>query len=180
MFGKVIDLIVRNGRMLSVLLIVVVAANALFQTYTHKTTALTAWKGGGFGMYTTPHVESRSVWLTFKREDGVVQLRVWPEAQGMTEWRDSLNLSQSGSLGRITSMAEGMSYFPRTSNADPLLELASRIRWREDLRGGMKPADGKTFEEVEISVQVYENEFDIRAGTLTRVQVYDRTGGQGS
>ena len=69
MFGKLFDWTGRNARMLIVGLAVVVAANVLFQAYTHKTTPLLAWKGGGFGMYTEPHAEDRSVWLRFNGTD---------------------------------------------------------------------------------------------------------------
>ena len=61
----------KNAKVLATLLVVLVVVNVGLQFYTHKTTALTPWKGGGFGMYTEPHADNRTVWLEMRSGDPV-------------------------------------------------------------------------------------------------------------
>ena len=153
-------------------LAVLAAANVLIQLYTHKTTALTAWKGGGFGMYTEPHVDSRSVWLTFTIGGQSAHLRLWPESEAMSVWRADISVQNSAALGRITDAAEQLRYYPDHGAAADLLTTATRVRWRDTLTGGVRPARGKTFARQAMSLQVFENAYDIHAQTLSNVLVY--------
>lgn len=159
-------------------LAVCVAANVLLQAYIHKTTPLLAWKGGGFGMYTEPHAEDRSVWLRFNGADGTADVRIWPETAAFIAWRDKGGLRGTAFLNGISYQAERFRYFPRAGQADALIGMAARLRWPENMVGDVKPAEGKVFKRADISIVVYENRYDVQAQEVTRTSVFDRTGGQ--
>lgn len=178
MFGKFFDWTGQNAHLVIAALAMVVAANVLFQAYTHKTTPLLAWKGGGFGMYTEPHAEDRSVWLTFKGADGTASVRVWPETPNYIAWRDKGGLRGTAFLNTITYQAERLRYYPRAGQADALIVLAARLRWPESMIGGVKPVEGKGFKANNISITVFENRYDVKAQHVVRTSVFDRTGGQ--
>jgi len=63
-------------------------------------------------MYTEPHVETRSVWMRFSVGGESSQLRLWPESEAMTIWRDEVSLKGRIALGKITSAAEYITIFP--------------------------------------------------------------------
>lgn len=178
MFGKLFDWTGRNARMLIVGLAVVVAANVLFQAYTHKTTPLLAWKGGGFGMYTEPHAEDRGVWLRFNGTDGTASVRIWPETAEFIAWRDKGGLRGTAFLNGISYQAERFRYYPRDGQADALIGMAARLRWPENIVGDVKPVEGKVFKKDNISIVVYENRYNVKAQEVVRTSVFDRTGGQ--
>ncbi len=123
-------------------------------------------------MYTEPHVDARSVWLTFEQGGETAHLRLWPQSDAMADWRSQVSLGGSAALGRITAAAERLRYYPGDAAAKALLDNASRVRWRHDLSGGMTPDQGKTFSQGALSLQIFENEHDIRASSITRVPVY--------
>ena len=178
MFGKLYEWTGRNARLAIAVLAIVVGGNVLFQTYTHKTTPLLAWKGGGFGMYTEPHAEDRSVWLTFEGAEGSASVRIWPETTNFTSWRDQGNLRGTAFLNMITYQAERFRYYPRKGQADALIGLAARLRWPENMVGNVKPKEGKAFKQNKIKITVFENRYDVKAQEVVRTSIFVRTGGQ--
>lgn len=176
MFGKLYDWSGRNARLVITVLAVLVAGNVVLQAYTHKTTPLLAWKGGGFGMYTEPHAEDRSVWLTFQGAEGTASVRVWPETADYTAWRDKGGLRGAAFLNTITDQAERFRYYPRSGQAESLIGLAARLRWPENMVGDVKPTAGKAFQRNDITVTVYENRYDVQAQKVVRTAVFEQSG----
>lgn len=111
-------------------LAILISAVALHQFITSQNRVLTAWKGGGFGMYTTPHgVNARA---TFLIVDGH-SLRLAPLDPAFEAWMDSVHPSSAAFLKRMTEMADEMRTYPRKGNADRLMRAAARVRWDGDL-----------------------------------------------
>ena len=176
MIGRLVDLIGARAGALVIALALLAAGNVALQMFTHKSTALTAWKGGGFGMYTEPHPDSRSVWLTFSTGVETSSLRLWPEAENMTDWRGEVSLKGRKSLGKVTAMAERLRFYPSKEAAHELLALVLRIRWKQELTGGLSPKEGKTFSSEDISLEIFENAYDIKSQRLNRLRVFGLKG----
>lgn len=176
MFGKLFDWTGSHARLLISLLALIVAGNVLFQAYTHKTTPLLAWKGGGFGMYTEPHKEDRSVWIMFTGANGKASVRLWPATAEFAAWQDKAGSRGTQFLNRIQGSSERFLYYPRVGQADELIGLAARVRWPENLVGDVAPAEGKVFKTSDISIFVYENRYDVQGQNVGRTAVFERTG----
>ncbi len=177
MFEKMFIWTGQKAALLIAGLAVVVSANVLFQAYTHKTTPLLAWKGGGFGMYTEPHVEDRSVWIILKGAEGAANVRVWPETPEFSAWRDLASLRGTNFLNQITTSAENVRYYPRDNQADALINLAARVGWHDSVIGDVVPAEGKVFKRKDISVVVYENRYDVSGQRVIRSAIFELNGG---
>jgi hypothetical protein len=172
-----INLIGKHAKLLAVVLVVLVVANVCFQFYTHKTTALTPWKGGGFGMYTEPHADGRTVWLEMQGASSVVQMRVYPENEIIRAWIDGVSLGGGKALSTISNQAAGLRHFPNEKKANELVQSAARIGWLDQITGGVKPKDGATFKPEDIRVIVYENLQDMNAAKLKRRLVFEMPDG---
>lgn len=177
MLAKLINLIGRQANLAVSLLAVLVAANVLVQLYTHKTTALTAWKGGGFGMYTEPHAEDRSVWIQLVGADSTANIRLWPASKEFLNWRELAGVAGRAFLDDFQQKAERMRFYPRNSGADALVNRASRVRWPENLVGETVPKQGRVFAKSDIRVIVYENSYELAKQTVTRRVVFERKAG---
>lgn len=177
MIDGIISLIGRNAKPLTAFLVGLIIANVCFQFYTHKTTALTPWKGGGFGMYTETHVDNRTVWLEFEGANGTTQLRIYPENEGIRTWVEGVSLKGGTVLQSITNQAAGLRYYPGSKDADALIASASRIGWLQELTSDVTPKDGKTFKSDDIRVLIYENIQDMQAGVLKRRIVFATSAG---
>ena len=177
MIDGIINLIGKNARFLAIGLICLIVANAGFQFYTHKTTALTAWKGGGFGMYTEPHADGRTVWLEMRGNDGTVEMRVHPENEELRIWIDGVSLRGGAALQIISKQAEGLRYYPDKEKADALIKSVARIGWLDSITGGVAPKVGKTFKPEDIRVLVYDTVQNMQEKTLTRSKVFDTSDG---
>lgn len=172
MIDRFINLIGKNVKLLAIALVVLIVANVCFQFYTHKTTALTPWKGGGFGMYTEPHADGRTVWLEMQGTGGVAQMRVYPENEGIRAWIDGVSLRGGAALSTISRQAAGLRHFPDDRQANALIQSAARIGWLDQLTGGVKPKEGATFKPEDIRVIVYENMQDMQASKLKRRLIF--------
>lgn len=178
MFSKMLNWVGVRAKAAVTLLALVVAANVILQMYTHKTTALTAWKGGGFGMYTEPHGEDRSVWLQVAGVDGIASIRLWPPTDAFQDWRDSAGVSGRTFLDGFQRRAARMRFFPRESGAQDLISRAARMRWPENQLGTVTPREGRLFAKTDIHLIVYENRFDIASKSVTRYAVFEYGGGE--
>lgn len=177
MIDGIINSIGRHAKLLAMLLVGLIVVNVFFQFYTHKTTALTAWKGGGFGMYTVPHPDGRTIWLEMQGKDGVAEIRVYPENENLREWINGVSLRGGAVLQAITTQAALMRYFPDEQKAAALIDRVARIRWLDSFTGGISPKDGETFKPEDIHIRVYDNVQDMQAGTIKRVIVLDTSAG---
>ena len=149
-------------------LALVVAGNVLLQLFMHKTTPLTAWKGGGFGMYTEPHAEARGVWLFLKGTNGTAQVQLWPESADLKRWREGVSPKAASFLGGLVRDAERMRYYPTQANAQRLAKQASRVRWPETVIGPVTPANGKSFKGAEVVIEVTETDLDVATATANQ------------
>ena len=177
MVDRFINLIGRNAKSLATVLICLIITNVFFQFFTHKTTALTAWKGGGFGMYTAPHPDGRAVWLELQGQDGFVEIRVYPENEDLRNWINGVSLQGGAALRTITTQASLLRYFPDEKNAISLIDSVARIRWLSSLTKGISPKEGQTFKPEDIHVRVYDKVQDMQSGTIKRVIVLDTSAG---
>ncbi len=176
MVDGIIKLIGKNARLLVIALVGLIIANAGFQFYTHKTTALTAWKGGGFGMYTEPHADGRTVWLEMRGGNGTVEMRVYPENEELRIWIDGVSLRGGAALQIISSQAEKLRHFPDQQKADALIQNVARIGWLDSITGGVTPKAGKTFKPEDIRVMIYDTVQNMQAKILSRSMVFDTSG----
>jgi hypothetical protein len=111
------------------LLVLVVAAH---QFLTSRDGVLSAWKGGGFGMYTSPHgIDAR---VTFLIVDGH-PLRLAPADPVFAAWAESGDRRSAEYLARLVNLAERMRTYPKAGQADQLMALAVRVVWEGDLFG---------------------------------------------
>jgi len=163
----------KKAKLLAIVLIVLVAANVAWQFYTHKTTALSPWKGGGFGMYTEPHSDSRTVWLEMRSGDDLAQVRLYPKKAGIVAWQKGISLKGGQFLQNLTDKAAKLRFYPRVRDADEIITLASRIAWLDDLTGGVQPKIGNAFLPSNMRIIVYENVQDMDAQTVTRRIVFE-------
>ncbi len=169
----------KNAKLLAVLLVILVTANVGFQFYTHKTTALTPWKGGGFGMYTEPHADSRTVWLEMRSGGELAQMRLYPENQVIANWQGGISLKGGQFLQGITDKAAKLRFYPTKKDADEIITLASRTAWLDDLTGGVQPKIGNAFLPNDMRIVIYENAQDMYAKNVTRRIVFEtQMGGQ--
>ena len=169
----------RNAKVFAVLLVALITANVCFQFYSHKTTALTPWKGGGFGMYTEPHADTRTVWLEMRSGEDLAQMRLYPENKGIAVWQDGISLKGGQFLKSITNKAAELRFYPRAQDANEIINLASRTAWLDDLTGGLQPQIGNAFLPSDMRIVVYENVQDMTAKTVKRRIVFEtQMGGQ--
>lgn len=111
-------------------LLILICGVALHQFVTSQNRVLSAWKGGGFGMYTTPHgFDARA---TFLIVDGH-SLRLAPLDPAFKAWMDSVDPSSAAYLKRMADMADSMRSYPRKADADRLMKAASRVLWDKEL-----------------------------------------------
>jgi len=167
-----INFIGRQAKVLAALLTLVVIANVGWQFYSHKTTTLTPWKGGGFGMYTAPHPDTRSVWLEMDGVTDRAQMRIYPRNRDLHDWIDGVSLRGGAVLRDISLKGASMRYFPRDDTAKALISQAARIGWLDSFTGGVAPKSGKTFAPQDMRIVVYETVYDAHAKTVTRKAIY--------
>lgn len=58
--------------------LLVIVAQMCFSQFS----TLNRWKGGGFGMYTSPHPQERSILMEARSENGAVYKKVYPFSEG--------------------------------------------------------------------------------------------------
>ncbi len=180
MFKNLFYWVGSRAQLLVFALAFIVAGNVVFQAYTHKTTPLLAWKGGGFGMYTEPHAEDRSVWLMFNGEKGVASVRLWPETPEFAAWQTKAGLRGTAFLSGIQTASNRFLFYPRKKSADEIIGLAARVVWPEEMVGNVRPIDGKVFKRNDISLVVYENRYNVETQTVVRTPVFEQNGGGAS
>lgn len=165
--------IARHADLLAWALVAIVIGNVVFQFYTHKTTTLTSWKGGGFGMYTDPHSNSRSIWLQVEGQEGMSQFIVYPRSKLHSDWIEASDRRGRAGLRRVSTIAAKMRYYPRRENAEDLIKAASRIAWTPGFVGDLTPKEGQYFKRADYRVLVYENYDDVQNAQIERRKIFD-------
>ena len=123
-------LLSRNPKLSSAALFLAVAIVAAHQMWVSAQGSLTAWKGGGFGMYTAPHINDRQVWLLLPTGHAI---RLHPPTTTTLDWIASLDPGSARFLRRLLDDAEHMRSFPTEAAAASLLRRASRVAWPDSL-----------------------------------------------
>ncbi|MCO4823561.1 MAG: hypothetical protein KC451_01765 [Amylibacter sp.] len=178
MFKKLFDWVGGRARLLVIALALIVAGNVLLQAYTHKTTPLLAWKGGGFGMYTEPHAEDRSVWIRLNGAQGIASVRFWPETPEFAAWQAKGGLRGTAFLNGVLSASDRFRYYPRKKSADEIIGLATRVVWPDEMVGDVRPIEGKVFKRNDVTIVVYENRYDLKSQEVVRISVFEQKGGE--
>ena len=129
-----------------------VLAVAVHQIHATITGPLTAWKGGGFGMYTTPHgTNDRAVYLHLG--NGV--LRLTPPDPAFTAWVATVDPGSAEYLAALARMAAGLRHFPTDAAARRLMDKAARVQWDASLLATAK-GNGGRFAPAQMRVTVTE------------------------
>jgi hypothetical protein len=155
----------------SSLLAALVFGVALHQFITSRDGVLSPWKGGGFGMYTTPHATVERA--TFLTVDGK-SLRLSPPDPALTEWIDSADPVSARFLRNMVRAAGTMRNYPRAAQADQLMRQGARVVWEKELFDsltdvGRQPATA-------MSVTVMEIARRPSAGVLETRVVFEHAG----
>jgi hypothetical protein len=125
-------LFVWRDQIASGLLAVLILTVAVHQFLTSAGGVLSPWKGGGFGMYTTPHAElSRATFLII---DGRA-VRLSPADPAYAAWVAEGDPAAEAYMDRLQVVSERMRSYPRAAAANELLSLASKVIWDGDLFG---------------------------------------------
>lgn len=127
-------LLSRNPKISSAALFLAVAGVAVHQMWVSSQGALTAWKGGGFGMYTAPHIHDRQVWLLLPTGHAI---RLHPPTPTTLDWIASLDPGSARFLRQLLGDAEHMRSLPNDTAAASVLRRASRVAWPESLDPGL-------------------------------------------
>lgn len=128
-------LLARSPLTSSAVLAALVLGVAAHQFWLSATGPLSAWKGGGFGMYTTPHINARAVWLHLP---GGQAIRLHPPTAATLDWIDSSAPAGAAHLAALLHAAEVMRTNPTAENASALLRQAAVVKWP----AGLDPALG--------------------------------------
>ena len=143
------------------LVIISVAANQFVAT---ASGVFSPWKGGGFGMYTTPHgIHSRA---TFLIVDGQA-LRLSPPDPAFADWIASVDPASAGYLKRLQADAAQMRPQPTVAAADRLMAAATRVVWDKAAFGGRadpgrQPASAMRVSVMELARRPSVGAFEIR------------------
>jgi hypothetical protein len=91
---------------------------------------LSPWKGGGFGMYTTPHgMQSRA---TFLSVNGYA-LRLSPPDPAFLDWVAKVDPASADYLMDLQDRADRMRPYPQPEAAERLMAAASKVVWDKAL-----------------------------------------------
>lgn len=155
----VFELFRRNGNKLIACLVGVIFLNFMVQFYTHKTTGLISWKGGGFGMYTEPHVINRSLWVEFEEDGETRHFRLAPKPPKRSDVVVDSNVSDFNAL---VTRADRFRFFPTERGANKVLDAIRAMQWKDDLNGMSEST----------SVYILENRSDLKSKTITRSVIF--------
>ena len=181
MFEAFLKLIKSRIWLIAYIFMGLITLNVGIQMYTHQTTALTPWKGGGFGMYTEPHSDSRYVWIRINGVDqngkeSFADVRLHPKAGFMIQWQNAVSRGGSRSLQNLSNKANSLRFFPNAANMEGLANFASRIRWPEEAIGDLQPKSGEAFDASDITVLVSEKYMDIQNREVNRRVIAEHRG----
>jgi hypothetical protein len=163
MLNKLFVFVQRHASLLGRCLIFLIFANFVVQFVTHKTTALTPWKGGGFGMYTEPHFSNRSVWLTMQTPDEVRHVLLYPHTVNADE---VVRADSVRDFNALRKAAWEFRIFPTDKKAQMFLESAQTISWQPEF-----------IAQEDVQIVVFENRSDLSAKTLRRVPIFTSSDG---
>lgn len=156
-------------------LIAVVAIITLAQLVHSNTSALSSWKGGGFGMYTDPHPTRRVVWLGLESADGAWPVKLMLPAERLYKTRAGLGAEDRRAFDAALLLAREMRTYPRDALAANLAEQLRRLEWRLSGTGEVGLVEGAPLAVERFRLEVYELRTDIQAGSIGVEKVYDHS-----
>ncbi|MEM9061709.1 MAG: hypothetical protein AAGD13_14710 [Pseudomonadota bacterium] len=130
----------------------------------------TRWKGGGFGMYTEPHPNSRVAWLILTDRDGTeYRQRLWRTPSSYREQADRQPAEINEAMYGLAELA-----YRRAGSGDTALDAAmfataDKIPWQAGPDGHLVVEGGTPLEPVSARVEIYELRFDIHDGVIRAV-----------
>jgi hypothetical protein len=142
-------------------IVLLVAGN---QFLTSAGGVLSPWKGGGFGMYTTPHgVHSR---VTFLTVNGYA-LRLAPPDPAFMDWVATVDPGSADYLMDLQDRADRMRPYPQPDAAEQLMAAASKVVWDKALFGapveiGRQPAGAMQVTVMELARRPSVGRFETR------------------
>ena len=124
-----------------------------FQIYFSKSDNLSAWRGGGFGMYTEPHpVKSRVAFLITQSESSTNCIRVYPIDPRLAG-DSSINKKYLNQLKGISGIAANRISFPSRMDLERIRQKLKSIRDGSNLQNDIfNPTDTVVVQVLEIGI----------------------------
>ncbi len=150
----------KNKNLLTYCLVFSALLIAFMQIYTHKNSALSPWKGGGFGMYTAPHYKYHHVWINIQSDEPVT-FRIWPDLVFSNAYQTEYlsNILQSPFHDNFRRHLDRFRHYPEDSEAKKLLALLREMQW-----------DGNG--ENNFELEVFFTKFDISRRQILKERIY--------
>ena len=139
------------------LLMVVALGIAAVQFWLSNTTPLSRWKGGGYGMYTEPHANDRTVWALIDLAEGRVPVRLFPVSAKATS--QPLPTDTLRSFRKAERLVDRLRFYPRDSLATTIAAHLSSLNWAVDTPGPVAPSQGSLPRS--LAIEVHESGYDI-------------------
>lgn len=163
----------------SALLALLVASVAAHQIWTSAHSLLTPWKGGGFGMYTAPHILARQVWLMLPTGHAV---RLSPLTETTENWVNHMTPNSAAYLWALANEADRFRSYPTPDTATALLTRAARVAWADSLDPALGLAwpaadqPGQRHAPESLRLVVTELAYHPVAGTMEQKVLFTQTG----
>ena len=156
------------------LVMALVAVVTLAQFVNSNTSALSSWKGGGFGMYTDPHPNNRTVWLVLESADATHGFRLMPPADGIAAQRERLGGEARHALDSAILLANDMLTYPRDELTSEIAARLPQLSWRLTPDGEVSLVEGAPLAVEGYRLQVFELRTSIQSASIGVENVYDR------
>lgn len=123
-----------------------------------------AWKGGGFGMYTDPHPQNRKVWLVLEAGGAEHAVALWPVTEALAA---NAAAPEAARLQQAVDLAYELSTSVDPARAARLAGLGGRLGWRLGPDGTpVLHGDGAPLAVTGARVEVNELRYDIARGRI--------------
>ncbi len=143
-------------------LMLAVAGVAASQVALSRLGHLSYWKGGGFGMYTEPHPNYRTVWAAL---DETRALRLAPPAPADPAVLGPLSPAERARLAEARAMADDLRFYPRAGLAERIRARLAGLPWIDPPEGGPR-----------LAVHEFRHDIQGERATARRLALYPEGG----